>query len=294
MKSGFVSLIGRPNAGKSTLINILAGDKIAITSSKPQTTRNIIQGIYNDDDTQIIFVDTPGIHKPINKLGRILNKEALGMADEVDAILLIVDGSEYFGNQEKYILETLKGKKVPVILVINKIDKLAKKEILEKVAEYKNYYPFADIVPISAIQSNNIGTLLKVVKKYLTDEVRYFETDVKTTNSRNFMISEFVREKVLELTEKEVPHSVTCVTTSFEDKTNIANIMVDIIVERDSLKKIIIGKKGSMLKNIGTMARKDIEKYLGKQVYLELYVKTIKNWRDKEKRLQEFGFNDFE
>ncbi len=291
MKSGFVSLIGRPNAGKSTLINILAGDKIAITSSKPQTTRNIIQGIYNDDDTQIIFVDTPGIHKPINKLGRILNKEALGMADEVDAILLIVDGSEYFGNQEKYILEILKGKKVPVILVINKIDKLAKKEILEKVAEYKNYYPFADIVPISAIQSNNIGTLLKVVKKYLTDEVRYFETDVKTTNSRNFMISEFVREKVLELTEKEVPHSVTCVTTSFEDKTNI---MVDIIVERDSLKKIIIGKKGSMLKNIGTMARKDIEKYLGKQVYLELYVKTIKNWRDKEKYINEFGFNETE
>ncbi len=294
MKSGFVSLIGRPNAGKSTLINTLIGSKIAIVSSKPQTTRNIIQGVYNDDEAQIIFVDTPGIHKPINKLGKILNKQSLSLIDEVDVVLLLIDGSEFFGNQEKYILEVLKSTKVPVILVINKVDLISKEELIKKIEEYKNLYPFANIVPISALQDNNIRTLINVIKTYLTDEVRYFDDNVKTTNSRNFMISEFVREKVLDMTEKEVPHSVTCMTTSVEEKKDIFSVVVDIIVERDSLKKIIIGKKGSMLKAIGTEARLDLEKYLGKKVYLELYVKTIRNWRDKDKRLQEFGFNDFE
>ncbi len=294
MKSGFVSLIGRPNAGKSTLINTLIGSKIAIVSSKPQTTRNIIQGVYNDDEAQIIFVDTPGIHKPINKLGKILNKQSLSLIQEVDVILLLVDGSEFFGTQEKYILEVLKSTKVPVILVINKVDLISKEELIKKIEEYKDLYPFANIVPISALQDNNIRTLINVIKTHLTDEVRYFDDDVKTTNSRNFMISEFVREKVLDMTEKEVPHSVTCMTTSIEEKKDIFSIVVDIIVERDSLKKIIIGKKGSMLKAIGTEARLDLEKYLGKKVYLELYVKTIRNWRDKDKRLQEFGFNDFE
>lgn len=294
MKSGFVSLIGRPNAGKSTLINTIVGSKIAITSSKPQTTRNVIQGIYNDEEVQIIFVDTPGIHKPINKLGKILNKQALSLTQEVDAVLLLVDSSEFFGSQEKYILEILKNTETPVILVLNKVDLISKEALIKKIEEYKNLFPFANIVPISALQNNNIRTLINVIKKYLTDEVRYFDEEVKTTNSRNFMISEFIREKVLDMTEKEVPHSITCLTTSVEEKKHIFNIAVDIIVERDSLKKIIIGKKGSMLKNIGSEARIDLEKYLGKQVYLELYVRTIHNWRDKEKRLQEFGFNDFE
>ena len=171
---------------------------------------------------------------------------------------------------------------------------ISKDELIKKIEEYKDLYPFANIVPISALQDNNIRTLLNVIKSYLTDEVRYFDNDVKTTNSRNFMISEFVREKVLDMTEKEVPHSVTCVTSSVNEKKDIFNVVVDIIVERDSLKKIIIGKKGSMLKAIGSSARIDIENYLGKQVYLELYVKTIRNWRDKEKSLKEFGFNDFE
>ena len=294
MKSGFVSLIGRPNAGKSTLINRIVGSKIAITSSKPQTTRNIIQGVYNDADAQIIFVDTPGIHKPINKLGRILNKQSLALIQEVDVILLLIDSSEFFGSQEKYILEVLKSTDTPVILVLNKVDLISKEALMKKIAEYKDLYPFANIVPISALQDNNIRTLLNVIKSYLTDEVRYFDNDVKTTNSRNFMISEFVREKVLDMTEKEVPHSVTCITSSVNEKKDIFNVVVDIIVERDSLKKIIIGKKGSMLKAIGSAARIDIEEYLGKQVYLELYVKTIRNWRDKEKSLKEFGFNDFE
>ncbi len=294
MKSGFVSLIGRPNAGKSTLINTIIGSKIAITSAKPQTTRNIIQGVYNDSEAQIIFVDTPGIHKPINKLGKILNKEALSLIEEVDAVLFIVDGSEFYGSQEKYILEVLKNTKTPVILVINKVDLISKEALIKKIEEYKDLFNFASIVPISALQNNNIRTLINVIKTFLTDEVRYFDNDVKTTNSKNFMVSEFVREKILDMTDKEVPHSVTCVTTLLEEKKDIFNITVDIIVERDSLKKIIIGKKGSMLKNIGIAARMDIEKYLGKQVYLELYVRTIHNWRDKEKRLQEFGFNDFE
>lgn len=294
MKSGFVSLIGRPNAGKSTLINTIVGTKIAITSSKPQTTRNIIQGVYNDSDAQIIFVDTPGIHKPINKLGRILNKESLSLIEEVDAVLFIVDGSEFYGSQEKYIVEVLKNTKTPVILVINKVDLISKEDLMKKITEYKDLFNFASIVPISALQNNNIRTLISAIKTFLTDEVRYFDNDIKTTNSKNFMVSEFVREKIFDMTDKEVPHSVTCVTTLFEEKKDIFNITVDIIVERDSLKKIIIGKKGSMLKNIGMAARGDIEKYLGKQVYLELYVRTIRNWRDKEKRLQEFGFNDFD
>ncbi len=294
MKSGFVSLIGRPNAGKSTLINTIVGTKIAITSSKPQTTRNIIQGIYNDNDAQIIFVDTPGIHKPINKLGRILNKQSLALIQEVDLILFLIDGSEFLGSQERYILEVLKSTIIPVVLVINKVDLISKEDLIKKIEEYKDLYPFANIVPISALQDNNIRTLINVIKSHLTDEVRYFDSDVKTTNSRNFMISELVREKVLDKTEKEVPHSVTCVTTGVEEKKDIFNITVDIIVERDALKKIIIGKKGGMLKSIGTDARIDLENYLNKKVYLELYVKTIRNWRDKEKRLQEFGFNDFE
>ena len=228
------------------------------------------------------------------KLGRILNKQSLALIQEVDVILLLIDSSEFFGSQEKYILEVLKSTKTPVILVLNKVDLISKDDLIKKIEEYKDLYPFANIVPISALQDNNIRTLLNVIKSHLTDEVRYFDNDIKTTNSRNFMISEFVREKVLDMTEKEVPHSVTCVTSSINEKKDIFNVVVDIIVERDSLKKIIIGKKGSMLKAIGSAARIDIEKYLGKQVYLELYVKTIRNWRDKEKRLQEFGFNDFE
>ncbi len=292
MKSGFVSLIGRPNVGKSTLLNTLINQKIAITSNKPQTTRNIIQGIYNEDGYQIVFVDTPGIHKPLNRLGKFLNKEAESFTKDVDVILFIADAKDGLGAGDKKIISTLGDTDSKVILVLNKIDKMTKNEILETINDYKDLYNFTEIVPISAITKDNVQELLNVIKKYLTDSMRYFDNDTITTSTISFLASEFVREKIFRLTEEEIPHSITCITSKFEEKKNIANVTVDIIVDRDSIKKIIIGKQGQLLKTIGTEARKDIEALLGKQVYLELFVKTIKNWRDKEKYLKELGFNE--
>ncbi len=292
MKSGFVSLIGRPNVGKSTLLNTIINQKIAITSNKPQTTRNIIQGIYNEPGYQIIFVDTPGIHKPLNKLGKVLNKEAQSMAKDVDVILLVVDAADGIGTGDKKIIESLNGTKSPVILVLNKIDKMNRETILKAINDYKDLYPFSEIVPISASKKDNIIPLLDCVKKYLTDNMRYFDDDDITSSSVSFLASEFVREKIFRMTEEEIPHSITCITSKFEEKKDIINITVDIIVDRDSIKKIVIGKQGALLKSVGIEARKDIEELLGKKVYLELYVKTIKNWRDKERYLNELGFNE--
>lgn len=294
MKSGFVSLIGRPNVGKSTLLNSLINAKIAITSNKAQTTRNIIQGVYNEEDTQIVFVDTPGIHKPESKLGRILNKQSFSLMRDVDAVLFVVDASTNLGGGDKYIMESLKNANAPVILVLNKIDKISDEQLLLTIAAYKDLFPFADVVPVSGLKHDNIDTLVKVIKKYLKDDVKYFDDDTITSNSIYFMISELVREKLLYLTIEEVPHSITCVTTNYEEKSDIVNISVDIIVDRDSIKKIVIGKKGARLKEVGILARKDIEEMLGKKVYLELYVKTIKKWREKDKLLHELGFNELD
>ena len=294
MKSGFVSLIGRPNVGKSTLLNEIVGSKVAITSPKPQTTRNIIQGIYNDAESQIVFVDTPGIHKPNNKLGQVLNRQAYYSIDDVDIILLLVDASENLGPGDKYIIERLKEINKPVILILNKIDKITHEKILEKIVEYKDLYDFKEIIPVSALKNNNIEDLIKTIKQYLTDEFAYFEQNTITNQSISFLISEMVREKIFLLTEEEVPHSVTCVTERIQKGNSTYHIHVAIIVDRDSLKRIIIGKNGSMIKEIGMKARVDIEKILGKKVYLELFVKTIKKLRDKDKYLIEFGYYDFE
>lgn len=293
MKSGFVTLIGRPNVGKSTLINSIVGKKVAITSNKPQTTRNIIQGIYNDEESQIVFVDTPGIHKPSHKLGKTLNKQAYYSIGDVDIILLLVDGSEELGRGDKYIIESLKETKKPVILIINKIDKMTKEEILLKINEYKDLYEFKEIIPLSALKKNNIDTVTKVLKNYLTDSIKYYEDDTYTNKSTPFIIAEIVREKVFNLTEEEVPHSVTCITENIENKKDSYIINVAIIVDRDSLKKIIIGKQGNKIKEVGIKSRKELEELLGKKVYLDLFVKTIPKWRDREKYLQEFGYNDF-
>ena len=293
MKSGFVSLVGRPNVGKSTLLNSILKTKVAITSSKPQTTRNVIQGIYNDNDTQIVFVDTPGIHKPNHKLGKILNEGAYYSINDVDIICFLVDAQKGLGAGDKYIIEKCKQVKKPVILVINKIDGLSNDEIFNKILEYKDLYDFAEIVPVSALKNRNTNELVKVLKKYLSDNIKYFDDNMLTNKSTAFMISELVREKVFNLTHEEVPHSVTCITENIIKDKDKHIINVAIIVDRDSLKKIIIGKNGEMLKRIGTGARHDIESFLGTKVYLELYVKTIKKWRDKEKYLNEFGLNDF-
>lgn len=293
MRSGYVSLIGRPNVGKSTLINNIIGTKIAITSDKAQTTRNVIQGIYNDDDSQIIFVDTPGIHKPSSKLGNILNKGAYYSIEDVDIICFIVDAKAGLGRGDKFILERLKKINKPILLLINKIDGLSKDEIFLKINEYKDLYEFSDIVPISALKGSNVDELIKTIKNYLPDNTKYFEDDMITNKSIRFMISEIVREKIINLTKEEVPHSVTCYLEKMVKDKDKNIINVSVIVDRDSLKKIIIGKNGQMIKKIGTLSRYDIEKLLNTKVYLELYVKVIKKWRDREKYLKELEFTDF-
>ena len=290
MRSGFVSLIGRPNVGKSTLLNSILSSHISITSPVAQTTRNVIQGIYNDPDTQIVFIDTPGIHKPINKLGKVLNKEAESLTKDIDVILFIVDAASGLGKGDKFIIETFKNSDIPVILVLNKIDELNNEQILKRIMDYKDLYSFAEIVPISALTNDNVDHLLDVIKKYLTDNVKYFDAETKTSLSKYFMISEYVREKLMNHLDEEVPHSITCVTTHYDEDDKVIDIGVDIIVDRDSLKKIVIGRDGQLLKTVGIEARKDIEELLHKKVFLELYVKTIDNWRDKEKYLHEFGF----
>lgn len=295
MKSGFVSLIGRPNVGKSTLLNSIVGKKVAITSDKPQTTRNIIQGIYNEEDTQIVFVDTPGIHKPNHKLGKYLNKQAYYSIDDVDIVLMLVDASKPLGPGDKFIIERLQNVNKPVILIINKIDKLTRDELMEKIVEYKDLYDFNEIIPVSALKKKNVDEVVKVLKEYLPDSVKFYGDHDITNKSMEFLLGEIIREKVFELTEEEVPHSLTCYIEHVEKNKNNNYVLNGVIVvDRDSLKSIIIGKQGRMIKEIGVRARKDMEELLGRKVYLELYVKVIKKWRDKEKYLSEFGFNEFE
>ena len=293
MKSGFVSLIGRPNVGKSTLLNAIINEKIAITSNVAGTTRNIIQGIYNEPNYQIVFMDTPGIIKPINKLGKITNKQAMSLVKDIDVILFVVDASAGLGKGDKFILDILKKTESPVILVLNKIDKLSKEEIMYRINEYKDLYPFVEIVPVSGLTKDNTNRLISVIKKYLKDEVRYFPEDMKTSNSKYFTISEIVREKLFNVTLEEIPHSLTCHTIFYEERKDLIEVHVDIIVDRDSIKKIIIGKKGERLKAIGILARQELERMYNKKVYLELYDKTVSNWKDKEKYIKELGFLDF-
>ncbi len=294
MKSGFVSIIGRPNTGKSTLLNTLINNHIAIVSDVSGTTRNTVQGVYNDDETQIVFIDTPGIHKPKDKLGKYLNRQSYDSLNESDVILFVVDASTGVGPGDKFIIEALKNKDIPVILVLNKIDKLNDDGIINAIRQYKDLYNFTEIVPISAINNDNIARLVKIVKNYLTDNIIYYDDKTITNTNIEFMVGELVREKILNLTNEEVPHAITCATSYYKDRGSIVDIYIDIIIDRDSLKKIIIGKQGAMLKNIGILARKDIEALLGKKVYLQLFVKTIKHWRDKERYLKELGFKENE
>lgn len=294
MKSGFVALVGRPNVGKSTLINSIIGRKVAITSNKPQTTRNNIQGIYNEDDTQIIFVDTPGIHKPKHKLGDFLNKQAYYSINDVDIVVMLVDVSMPLGPGDKYIIETFKTLEKPVILVLNKIDKLKREELLPVIEEYSKLHDFTDIIPLSALKSDNLSDLIDTLKKHLTDTIKYYPDEQVTNRSTEFLIAEIIREKVFNLTEEEIPHSITCVVEQVKKDKNKYIINAAIIVDRDSLKKIIIGARGQKIKQIGVLARPEIEALLGEKVFLELFVKTIKKWREKEKYLAEFGFSNFE
>lgn len=293
MKSGFIGLVGRPNVGKSTLLNAIIGRKVAITSDKPQTTRNIIQGIRTDEDSQMVFVDTPGIHKPKNKLGKMLNKQAYYSLSDVDVILFLIDITETLGKGDMFVIDVLKNCNVPVILVINKIDKLPKEEILKKIEQYKDLYNFDEIVPVSAKKMDNIDRLINVLKSKLTDNIKYYDDDMYTDKPINFIVSELIREKILELTFEEVPHSVSVITDSMEYGRDSVNIKATIIVDRENLKRILVGKNGTMIKEIGTRARMEIEPLLNKKVYLELFVKVIPKWRDREKFLNDTLYKEF-
>lgn len=294
MKSGFVTIIGRPNVGKSTLINQIIGSKVAITSSKPQTTRNMIKGIYNDEETQIVFMDTPGIHKARHKLGAELNRQAYYTINDVDIILFVVDISTDLGGGDKYILNALKDVNKPVILVLNKIDGLSNAVIFNKILQYKDLYNFSEIVPISALKDKNIPELIKVIKEYLPDNIKYYEDDTVTTKPLDFIMAEVIREKVFRLTHEEVPHSVAVVVEDVEVSKTSYVINASIIVDRDALKRIIIGSGGSMIKKIGIQARVDLEEILNRKVFLNLFVKVEPKWRDKETKLKEYGYYEFE
>ena len=294
MKSGFVSIIGRPNVGKSTLLNTIMERKIAITSPKAQTTRNNIMGIYHGEDTQIIFIDTPGIHKPKHNLGKALNSKAYYSINDVDVVVLVVDISESFGTGDKFVIDKLEDIDKPVILVLNKIDKVSKEVILKKIYEYKDLYDFKEIIPLSGKEKKDADILIKQIRKYLTDDIKYYDEDYVTDKNTEFFIAEYVREKILNYTNDEVPHAITCVTENIKLGKEATEIDVLIIVEREGLKKIIIGHQGEMIKKIGIESRKDIEELLGRKVYLNLFVKTIPRWRNKEKYLLELGFKNNE
>ncbi|RXT14840.1 GTPase Era [Ammoniphilus sp. CFH 90114] len=291
-KSGFVAIIGRPNVGKSTLMNQVVGQKIAIMSDKPQTTRNKIRAVYTGDKGQIIFMDTPGIHKPKSKLGEYMNTSVEAALKEVDLILFLVDASEKLGPGDRFIIEKLNEVKTPVFLIINKIDKVHPETLLPFIEEYRSLYPFKEIIPVSALQGNNVNTLMEQMIELLPQGPQYYPTDQVTDHPERFIIEELIREKVLHLTREEVPHSVAVAIEHMERKedSNAVYIYAGIYAEKESQKGILVGKQGSMLKEIGKRARHDIERLLGTRIYLELRVKVKKDWRNQDRLLRDFGF----
>ncbi|MEV3020603.1 GTPase Era [Paenibacillus larvae] len=292
-KSGFVALIGRPNVGKSTLMNQVIGQKIAIMSDKPQTTRNKIHGVYTTEHAQIVFLDTPGIHKPQSKLGDYMMKAAHSTLAEVDAILFLVDVAEGIGGGDRFIIEQLKSVQTPVILVLNKIDKVHPEDLLPVISTYKELYPFTEIVPVSALQGNNVTTMLEQITKYLEEGPQYYPADQVTDHPEQFVVAELIREKILHLTREEIPHSIAVTIEDIRVEENgVVRISAVIFVERDSQKGIIIGKQGALLKQIGQQARHDIEALLGTKTFLELWVKVKKDWRNQERVLRDLGFRN--
>ncbi|WP_156319780.1 GTPase Era [Bacillus sp. FJAT-18017] len=295
-KSGFISIIGRPNVGKSTFLNRVIGQKIAIMSDKPQTTRNKVQGVLTQEDAQLIFIDTPGIHKPKHKLGDFMMKVAQNTLKEVDLVLFMVSAEEGFGRGEEFILEKFQTIKTPIFLIINKIDKVHPDQLLKIIDSYKERHPFKEIVPISALEGNNVDRLLQQIKEYVPEGPQFYPADQVTDHPERFIVSELIREKALHLTREEVPHSLAVVIEKMERDPNkdMVHVMATIIVERDSQKGIIIGKQGGMLKEIGKRARVDIENLLGSKVFLELWVKVQKDWRNKMTQLRDYGFREDE
>lgn len=292
-KSGFVALIGRPNVGKSTLLNYIVGQKVAIMSNVAQTTRNKIQGIYTSKDAQIIFIDTPGIHKPATKLGDFMERSTLSALDEVDAIVYVVSATEKRGPGDNFIIERLKQVQQPIYLVVNKIDQVHPNDLPGIVDQYKGALPFKGIIPVSALQGNNVNELINELVAGLPNGPQYYPADQISDHPERFVIAEMIRENVFMLTRDEVPHSVAVDVTSIqrEDAEHV-HISANIVVERPGQKGIIIGKKGQMLKKIGTLARQDIERLLGDRVFLQLWVKVVPKWRDKSAMLKDYGYRN--
>ena len=292
-KSGFVAIVGRPNVGKSTFMNYVLGQKIAIMSDKAQTTRNKIQGVYTKDDAQIVFLDTPGIHKPKHELGEFMVKSAYSALKEVDAVLFMVNVSEKRGPGDDFIIEKLKGIKTPIFLVLNKIDLVTPEVLLERVESYNDALDFAGVFPISVLQGNNVNELMEGLINALPEGPQYYPADQITDHPEYFVVSELIREKILQLTQEEIPHSVAVTVDKMQkDEFDKVHVYANIIVERKSQKGIIIGKGGRLLKEIGTRARRDIQQLLGNKVYLELWVKVEKDWRKRKSNLQEYGYRD--
>ena len=292
-KSGFVAIVGRPNVGKSTFMNYVLGQKIAIMSDKAQTTRNKIQGVYTKDDVQIVFLDTPGIHKPKHELGEFMVKSAYSALKEVDAVLFMVNVSEKRGPGDDFIIEKLKGIKTPIFLVLNKIDLVTPEVLLERVESYKDALDFAGVFPISVLQGNNVNELMEALINALPEGPQYYPADQITDHPEYFVVSELIREKILQLTQEEIPHSVAVTVDKMQkDEFDKVHVYANIIVERKSQKGIIIGKGGRLLKEIGTRARRDIQQLFGNKVYLELWVKVEKDWRKRKSNLQEYGYRD--
>lgn len=290
-RSGFVSIIGRPNVGKSTFLNYCLGQKVTIISPKPQTTRNVINGIYTNDEAQIIFIDTPGIHKPKHELGEYMNRQAFRSIKDVDLVLLLFDASTDFGTGDEFVLRMLKKINASAILVVNKIDLVKdKNRLLESVAKFNENYEFLETFYISALNGENVDGLLKGIINNLDEGPMYYPKDQVSDHPEKFIISEIIREKILLKTEEEVPHSVAVVCEEMKHVDGLLNIRANIIVERASQKKIIIGAGGKMIKEIGTLARQDIEKVVGEKLYLDLWVKVIPNWRDREAEIRKLGY----
>ncbi|GAA0482147.1 GTPase Era [Alkalibacterium sp. m-11] len=291
-KSGFVSLVGRPNVGKSTLLNRMIGQKIAIMSDKAQTTRNKVQGILTTKSDQIVFIDTPGIHKPKHRLGDFMVKTAMSTFNEVDVVMFLVNVTEKRGPGDDFIIDKLKTVESPVFLVLNKIDQIHPDELLPIIEDYNSQMTFAEIVPISATEGNNVDRLMETVRSYLPEGPQFYPEDQVSDHPEYFIVSELIREKVLERTREEIPHSIAVVVDSMQREDNEKVVVnATIIVERKSQKGIIIGKQGKMLKDIGMNARKDIERLLGDKIYLDLWVKVQNDWRDKQQHLNDYGYN---
>lgn len=295
-KSGFAALVGRPNVGKSTLLNQVLGQKIAIMSDKPQTTRNRIQGVYTEERGQIVFIDTPGIHKPKHRLGDFMTRVAQNTFREVDVVLFLVDAKEGKGRGDEFIIERLKNIDTPVFLIINKIDEIHPDQLLPLIEEYMSLFPFKEVIPVSALQGNNVPALLEQVYVYLEEGPQFYPEDQVTDHPERFLMSEMIREKVLHLTHEEIPHSIAVEIEQIKRRENSETVYVGavIVVERSSQKGIIIGKQGKMLKEIGKLAREDIQNILGSKIFLELWVKVEKDWRNKPKYLKNFGYDEEE